>query len=134
MAKRNIIFLSNHRGFVSCLNPCMFGLRRREKHHNPFKWHHYILILYLDLSRYVLLQVYCCYDPTSFTQFTSLPVAVKYHTASLIREDKHTRTLIYFTVSKFKMHSESFSQVFKKTVTERSNYESSNFLTDVIFL
>ena len=64
----------------------------------------------------------------------TLPVTVKYRTASVIRENKHTRTLIYFAASKFKMQSESFSLRFKKTVIETSNYESSNFLTDVIIL
>lgn len=43
-----------------------------------------------------------------------MPVAVKYCITSLIREKKHTSTLIYFTASKFKMHSESFSQDLKK--------------------
>lgn len=59
---------------------CTLGLRRREEHHNTFNWQHDVLILYLNLSR--LLQAYCCYDPVSFTQFTS-PVAVKYCTAFL---------------------------------------------------
>ena len=100
-------------GVFCFLSRTLHAWPEKEKHRNPFNWQRYILILYLNLSRHIMLQVYCCYDPTSFTQCT-LPVAVKYLTASLIKENKHTRTLIYFTASKFKMHSESFSRDFKK--------------------
>lgn len=101
-----------------CLKHCMHGLRRREKKYKQFNWQYYLLILYLNLLGHIVLQVYCCYDPASFTQFT-LPVDAKYCTVSLIIETKHMYSLIYFTASKFKMQSESFPWDFKKLLLRK---------------
>lgn len=122
MTKRNIIFFC----FDSCLKHCMFVLRRRGKCHDPFNWQHN---LHIFVFKSVKIHAALCLLPFWSYKFHK-NIACSCQRPYILLSKRCA--LIYSTASKFQMHSELFME-FWKTIIEKSNYEGSHFLTNVIF-